>query len=183
MQVRLLILIVCLCVSSLGIIWAKTPEWHYKNKTASIVNTYSSLSVMHTPEEQKLIVALHFNRVYGDTLNRSKTVKITHRINGQPLETKYWTRKTGNMCFLESFELIKKLMEGDAVDIGIHGTVYRFLLKGSAAAIQQVLNSVPQTSAKTATGEWWDQKWKQPVNLIRSTGFCVVLEASISGHI
>ena len=81
-----------------------------KTKQQAIVNTYSSLSVMHTPEEQKLIVALHFNRVYGDTLNRSKTVKITHRIKGQPFETKYWTWKTGNMCFLESPELIKKFM-------------------------------------------------------------------------
>ena len=171
MQVRLLTLIVCLCVSSLGIYahsgrtdkngghWdrkagtyhyhnsgtstsraarprnsvTQAPKWHYKNQTASIANLYGDTLSVAIDEEQKTLVFLRLRRVYMDTLNRPDTIKVTHRINTQPSEKKYWTWETGKVCFLESPKLVRELItKGGTVGFTVYGISRQFSLKGSA---------------------------------------------------
>lgn len=171
---------------------AQTPKWNYKNKVASIAHPNSTLSVKYLSEKQKLVIALYFRYVSHDTLDRYETVKVGYSVDNQLFETKYWTWESSKMCFVESSDLIKKLMEGSIVEVRVYDQTdyaknknknfqaYQFSLKGSATAIQQVLNSVPKTYGGTITGEWWDQKWKSSMRIYRKSGK-IFMDHSLSG--
>ena len=90
------------------------------------------------------------------------------------------------MCFVESSDLIKKLMEGSIVEVRVYDQTDYAKNKNetSISILSQRFCNCNTTSVKQCPqntekpGEWWDQKWKSPMRFIESPFF---MDHSLSG--